>query len=309
MSKASASRNGAAEKCAGVLFRHGDSFLLLHSVDRDTWEGTAGHIEPGESADESAARETFEEIGVTMTPGSLERLAVDGNFTNFLAQSSGLFVPKLSPEHDAFVWATADDLPEKTHPNVISAIRGLTTRADAAETAEPNEMDVAEAIRDGELTSPQRVQNMWLFDLRVTGTGVSYRPQYNEYTYRNPAHYLNERFVKRCNGVPVIFEHPQSGELDTEEYRDRTIGALILPYQRGDEVWSIARIYDHDAAELMTTSHPSTSPSIKFRPARKIKLLDGENMLIEGQPDYIDHLAVCPEGVWDKGGEPNGVNA
>ncbi|MDE3023897.1 MAG: NUDIX hydrolase, partial [Pseudomonadota bacterium] len=37
-------------------------------------------------------------------------------------------------------------------------------------------------------------------------------------------------------------------------------------------------------------------------------LSNGESVLIEGKPSYIDHLAICSDGVWDKGNGPSGIN-
>lgn len=187
------------------------------------------------------------------------------------------------------------------------------------DAAEPTELDIAKAMRDGKLSSPQRLGQMWLFDIRVTGTGTSYRQSLDEYVYRPPELYLNDEFLERCNGLPVIFEHPGESMLNTVEYRQRAIGTVMLPYiprrnddkHLTDEVWAIARIYDADAAELMQTSHISTSPAVGLTAAgnsRTVKTDDGSTLLIEGKPPILDHLAVAPLGVWDKGGEPRGVN-
>lgn len=195
---------------------------------------------------------------------------------------------------------------------LAQAIADAVTRHfedDAQETM--TELDVAKAIRSGELSSPQRFGNLWLFDVRITGTGTSYRTALDEFVYRPPEDFLSDDFVERCNGLPVVFEHPQAGALDTEEYRQRAIGTVVLPYVKGDEVWGIAKIYDEDAATLMQTSHASTSPAVVFRGAddtQKLEMNNGETILIEGKPSYLDHLAICEEGVWDKGGEPKGVN-
>lgn len=173
------------------------------------------------------------------------------------------------------------------------------------------ELDIAKAIRDERLSSPQRYENIWLFDVRVTGTGTAYRSGLDEYVYRPPENFLTDEFLERCNGLPLIFEHPKKSILNTEEYRDRAIGVVILPYIKGDEVWGIAKVFDEDAAQLMRTSHASTSPAVVFRDAgstETVQLKDGSTVLIEGKPSYLDHLAICEEGVWDKGGEPTGVN-
>lgn len=173
------------------------------------------------------------------------------------------------------------------------------------------ELSIAKQIQSGELSSPQQYENIWLFDVRVTGTGTSYRTALEEYVYRPPENFLTEDFLERCNGLPLIYEHPDKTILSTDEYRDRAIGIVILPYIKSDEVWGIAKVYDNDAALLMSTSHISTSPSVVFRDAgstETILLDDGKSVLIEGKPSYLDHLAICEAGVWDKGGEPTGIN-
>ena len=181
------------------------------------------------------------------------------------------------------------------------------------------EMDIAKAIRDGQKESPVRVRNIWLFDLRVTGTGVAYRDSLDEYVYRPPEFYLNDEFLERCQGIPVLFDHPEKGRTNTKEWRSRSVGTLILPYiptkddgqHATNEVWSIARIYDDDAAELMLSSHVSTSPAVEFGAPGSLKAAqtkDGSKVLIEGKPDFVDHLAVCKRGVWDKSGAPRGVS-
>ena len=189
---------------------------------------------------------------------------------------------------------------------LATAIReALRAYADSA-----TELDVAKAIRAGDLPSPQKYENVWLFALRITGTGNAYRPAHDEYVYRTPDNYLTDEFLERCTGLPVVFEHPTKGVLDTAEYRERAIGTVLLPWIKGDEVWGIAKIYDADAARLMQTTHISTSPAVVFRDAdstESVETGDGKTLLIEGKPSYLDHLAICEEGVWDKGGEPNGI--
>ena len=185
------------------------------------------------------------------------------------------------------------------------------SRTDADEGEPLHEMDIAKAIRDGAVESPQRYENVWLFDMRITGTGTSYRQSLDEYVYRPPEDFLTPEFVERCNGLPLIFEHPKNSILNTEEFRDRSIGSVILPYIKDDEVRGIAKVFDDDAAQLMMTSHISTSPAVVFRNAGSTETLemdDGSHVLIEGKPSYLDHLAICEEGVWDKGNEPNGIN-
>ena len=212
---------------------------------------------------------------------------------------------------------------EKQHRAMEAAAHGHSTlgipknvgeefvAADAVIGENDNELDIAKKIRSGELPSPQHFENIWLFDVRVTGTGTSYRTGLDEYVYRPPENFLSDEFLERCVGLPLIFEHPENSILNTEEFRNRSIGSVILPYIKGDEVWGIAKVYDDDAAIAMQSTHVSTSPAVAFRTAgstETIELDDGKSVLIEGNPSYLDHLAICERGVWDKGGEPAGIN-
>jgi hypothetical protein len=181
---------------------------------------------------------------------------------------------------------------------------------DIIDTSEMNELDVARAMASGQMTSPQQVANMHLFAMRITGTGTAYRKSLDEFVYRPPEHYLNDNFLARCNGLTVIFEHPEKRTLNSEEFADRAIGSIMLAYIVGDEVWGIAKIYDDAAIAIMTENKMSTSPTVVFRNLTDnstIALDNGDELLIEGNPSLIDHLAVCELGVWDKGGNPVGV--
>jgi hypothetical protein len=189
------------------------------------------------------------------------------------------------------------------HPGAAAAISKFSM----------NEYDIAVEIMTGGLTSPQEFMGLWLFDMRITGTGMSFRAQHKEFVMRDPSLYLNEEFLSRCNGLEVIIEHPPEATLDTEEYRDRIVGSIMLPYIKGDEVWGIARIRDAACAAMLTdperNSEYSTSPTVVFRKGdgNTSHVIDGQKILVEGKPSLLDHLAICRVGVWDKGGEPNGI--
>ena len=46
-----------------IAARYKGQWIFVRHRDRKTWEMPAGHIEPGESADQTAVRELFEEAG------------------------------------------------------------------------------------------------------------------------------------------------------------------------------------------------------------------------------------------------------
>jgi hypothetical protein len=178
--------------------------------------------------------------------------------------------------------------------------------------SETNELDVARAIAAGELASPQKYANLWLFALRISGTGVSYRPKRDEFVLRKPEDYLTSEFLARCNGLPVLWRHPPTDILTSEEFSKRIIGTLFFPYVKDDEVWGIAKIYNEEAAQRMQSERLSTSPSVVAGILLRgtIEIDDGEHTLVvEDKPKLTDHIAIVSAGVWDKGEAPTGVRA
>lgn len=185
------------------------------------------------------------------------------------------------------------------HPGVNVALARLTM----------NELDIARAMRDGELTSPQQYENIWLFAIRITATGLSYRTARKEYVWRDSSLYLTQEFLDRCNGLVVTWLHPPTDTLTSKEFETRAIGSVLLPYIKGEEVWGIAKIYDDESALEMTEKQLSTSPTVVLRDVGNTVLSteSGIPLLIEGEPKLLDAIAVVPNGVWDKGGAATGV--
>lgn len=173
-----------------------------------------------------------------------------------------------------------------------------------------NEMEVAEQIRDGKLPSPTTLGPMTLWNMRITGTGMSYRSGIQEYVWRSPDHYLNDAFLRRTAGLPLIWEHPEKSTLNSAEFADRVIGSVMLPFIKDEDVWAVCRCYDDDANKAMSEGQLSTSPAVVFQPTdgnETVKFEDGTSLLVEGLPSYLDHLAVCAKGVWDKNGPATGI--
>ena len=106
-------------KAAGILYVRGNKVLLLKRGDDQAdypgyWGFPAGHIEEGESPEQAALRESFEEVGYA--PDSVELLS-EGEFVLFLSHDS-LFTPVLSDESQGYAWCSPDQLPEPLHPGV-----------------------------------------------------------------------------------------------------------------------------------------------------------------------------------------------
>lgn len=275
------------------------------------WAFPGGHIEAGETPEDAARRETAEETGYE--PHKLIEIgrSDDGavEFTTFYHECRPFDVA-LSDESTEFLWSPMGTWPEPLHPGCRFVMESEAFKS--IRKAHMTETDLARAMVAGEYSSPQFFVNMWMFDIRITGTGTSYRSKDEEYVFRPPEEYLNEEFLARCNGLPVIVDHPENANLNSEEFKKRAVGSVMMPYIKGDEVWAIVRIYDKTTATLMSNEQLSTSPNVVFRNPKLentvVTLDNGEKGLIEGNPKLLDHIAICEVGVWDKGGPPTGVS-
>jgi 8-oxo-dGTP pyrophosphatase MutT (NUDIX family) len=302
---------GAAGRCAGIMFVTKDEEILLIRRGNGgdypgTWAVPGGHQnEQDKSLEDAARRECFEETGLKYE-GKLEVLFDDGEFCTYIARDVEKGDVKLNYESTGFDWCNIDSPPFPLHPGMEIAFKVAKAKT---------ETDIAELISQGILASPQMYANIALLAIRITGTGLAFRSSIGEHVWRDPSLYLNDEFLKRCNGLMVIMDHPETQVLTTQEFKDRAVGSILMPYIKGDEVWGIAKIYDQAAIDEILEGEVSTSPAVVFdETAGNITLTteNGEPLLIEGVPFLLDHIAIVTKargskGVWDKGGDAAGV--
>lgn len=285
---------------SGIMFRQGKFVFLIQRSDDGTWCQPGGTIEPGELAIDAARREVLEETGYQYD-GPLTPHSVYGDYLTYRADVPEQFEAKINDESLAAGWFHIDDLPKPLHQPFAEMLAQQAL----------NETDVAALIADGTLSSPQYFYNMWMFAIRVTGTGVTWRSADQQMTFRNPDDYLTPEFLQRVAGLPLIWLHPEKNTLDSDEFAKRVIGTLTNAWvaDKG-EVWAVARVYDAEVAEIMATRQLSTSPTVRFfEVPDSIIEIDGQPLLVEPSPELLDHVAICEQGVWDKLLNPTGVKS
>lgn len=303
--------DGPNGRASGIMFltTEGETLLIRRGMGGGdfpgTWAVPGGHQKHGESLEECARRECEEETGLKYE-GKLEVLHDDGQFCTYIARDVNKSDVKLNYESSGFDWCDPKNPPMPLHPGLDIAFRVAMAKT---------EFDMAELMREGILPSPQMYANVMLLSIRITGTGLAYRSSIGEHVWRDPSLYLNDEFLKRCQGLVVIMDHPESAVLTSQEFKDRAVGTVMLPYIKGDEVWGIAKIYDQSSVDEICEGEISTSPSVVFDNTAGNTTLTTENgdpLLIEGVPFLLDHIAIVTKargskGVWDKGGDPAGV--
>lgn len=117
---ANAAMDQAVTRAAGIIYRTpSGAFLMTCRADGSGWAFPGGKIEPGETPEAAARRESVEETGY-YTPEALQPFAhkvVDGvDFTTFICDIAEPFTPALCAEHTGYTWATMENLPAPMLP-------------------------------------------------------------------------------------------------------------------------------------------------------------------------------------------------
>ena len=168
---------------------------------------------------------------------------------------------------------------------------------------------IVAALANGDVEGPVESFGNWWFVIRVTGTNVAYRPKSDEFVARPADDWLSESMCSKFTGCPIIVQHPENDLLDGPELRGRVVGTVVHCFPRGDELMAIGRIIDQEAGQMMSQGGFDTSPAVRLSDDAKPIEIDGDKIMIETADKvlFVDHVALCPIGVWSKGGPPSGV--
>jgi len=146
---------------AGVMIADpGGRLLFLKRKDGKGWAWPGGKIEPDETPEQAAGRETLEETG--FSTGNLTQIDEGMGFVTFRSEADSEFDPSqhadFGREHDEHVWAMPDNAPQPLHPGVAATLTKMTAmdfnvkegfRQNAAKAKELSERTDMPTIKNG----------------------------------------------------------------------------------------------------------------------------------------------------------------
>lgn len=191
---------------AGLVLITRDSRVLLLQRAAGDWGFPGGHVEPGETDQQAALRECFEETG-QQCDETLMDLGQYGNFHAFGAQLDLPFDPHLNGEHIAAMWARLDDLPQPLHGCTAAALASAT--GDDAESARIEDINGWFEVKDNPLSKvgvfPYRGRNI----PRERARGNMDEPVM---VYRSAEELSDPECVDSFRLVPWVIDHTLLGD-------------------------------------------------------------------------------------------------
>lgn len=209
---------------AGILYRAGDRVLLLKRSAASkshpgTWAFPGGRIEEGETPEQAAVRESQEEID--HSPEAALTLVTEGPFTLFKCDD-GVFPLLLNDEHDGYVWARLDDMPQPLHPGTLEHIaraaaldleQAAQQAADQAKTA----MDESARIVDTNgwfETRANPISKVGIFEYRGRQIKGAPDPDKMYRVYRPAEELSHPDCIESFRLLPWIDNHTMLGDED-----------------------------------------------------------------------------------------------
>lgn len=119
----------AVPSAAGIMFTHAGRVLWLKrrpsAVQGGRWGFPGGMIEPNETAEDAARRETKEETGFDYTGPLTPLFTTKDGFQCFGVALPEAYVPTLNDEHTASRWAAYDNMPEPVIPSTLEELAAM----------------------------------------------------------------------------------------------------------------------------------------------------------------------------------------
>jgi len=210
----------SAIKAAGIMYVAGNLILLgkrLGGEFAGHWAFPGGKTEDGESALETALRESHEEIGAAPIPdsqNSLIQIDYSDNgyvaFTTFLHRTKPFQINMDETEHSEFRWCDVNQLPEPMHPAVAMTIEKYKWFGGKL-SREIGAMDSTEDNNGWVEYEDNPISKVGVFPYRGASVGQGFAPDETVMVLRPEEELSDPACIDSFKLVPWIDEHVMLG--------------------------------------------------------------------------------------------------
>lgn len=167
---------------------------------------------------------------------------------------------------------------------------------------------ILNAYKSGELVGATITTYGAYIPLKVSGVGYTIRATKDsdnrDYFYLSKRDDSFLKLEQEVVGLPIIINHPLDTAKENNEnsrrfltlnnFKDNAIiGTCLNAYEKDNELWALAKIYDIDVVLDLLNNNKSTSPAVYC-------YYEKENAVIVDKPMLINHLAIVEQGHWDR---------
>ena len=286
-----------APSAAGIMYKSGDDILLMKraagKTQGGTWGFPAGGIEFGETPEQAARREFYEETGIEAPGTIISHSDVDG-FVLFTAQG-GKFNPTLNDEHVEFTWAKLGEMPRPLHPGIM---RMLETHGMDRGTSRNYDENGWYSVKDNPIS------RVGVFPYLGRNIDPSLEPEKIYNVYRPADELSNPDTINSFKLIPWVDDHP-SNLLGSQESGRTPAETKGIEGVIGEDVWfdtatgmlkANVKVFSESLAELIASGKKEVSAGYQCR----YEISDGtfEGLHYDAIQKDIrgNHLALVREG-------------
>jgi 8-oxo-dGTP pyrophosphatase MutT (NUDIX family) len=285
-----------APLAAGVLYRIGDQILMMRrapgKTEGGTWGFPAGGIEAGETPEQAAYREFYEETGLDLGGRGLTHYADLDGFVLFSVDGEK-FDPRLNDEHTGFVWAKVGDLPKPLHPGVVRVLERSGMDRDTARRFDDNGWF---EIKRNPLSKTG------VFPYLGKNIDPSLEPEKTYMVYRPASELSNPETIESFKLLPWVDLHPDNllgpedaGRLPAESKGvEGVIGEDV--FFEGDTLYGNIKIFSDSLADKTDSGVRELSLGYSCEYEISSGVFNGINYDAVQKNIRGNHLATVPEG-------------
>jgi hypothetical protein len=145
------------------------------------------------------------------------------------------------------------------------------------------------------------------YDVPIAKTGIQYytlaeigvaNSSQQVPVYRDTKTFKDDRLVESFDGMPLVFCHPDNGEVSSDNFRDYVVGTVSGPYEKNGYLYAkkITIIDDQAIDSILSKKNNELSIGFRAQVERKPGKFNGTKFEYVEKVIHGNHLALCTKG-------------